>query len=466
MNQKSTRHQKSVVTVLAEEFLAMLSSGKDLVLRDSRVEGNIDLSTLLPEGVNGDIRVKGEIQFENVTFTGKIDSRLKKIRFLEPVSLSQCSLERCDFSNAIFEKEVRFDSVVFNGIADFWMASFCDRATFFSCQFRHPDGARYFRTNFKTASFLASRFDGVLRFQQAKIERSVDFSNVRFLATTYFNSAEFQSASFHDAVFAGTRVDFTKLNVSKDISFNAASFESPTSFTGASVGGTLDLSHAVVRQPLTLLGCQIGEQFRTSELTFDAKVEAQWKDVRSPLVNHLYQHVSEPKNGDDDDHMLDSKVRWALCKSELLHWAENFRQVGRNQDARAAGYEWTLMRRTQSGFSFWARLGDRILDIPSRRGTRPWRPVWIAVAIVATFATLLTALQAATDITVIVKGAATAPGYNILLLSLEKFLPLGKPTLIGNWEAHASVIWILQIESLIGWAWVGLTAWSVRESFF
>jgi hypothetical protein len=79
---------------------------------------------------------------------------------------------------------------------------------------------------------------------------------------------------------------------------------------------------------------------------------------------------------------------------------------------------------------------------------------------------LLAAIQVATDMPVLLKGADAAPGYHILLLSLEKFMPIGKPALIGSWEVHSSVAWILQIESLAGWAWVGLTAWSVRESFF
>ena len=432
-------HDKKVTTMGAEKFLDALRSGKDIVLRDSRIEGDIDLSVLKTEEAASEICISSAIRLENVTFTGRIDTRLKPTRFLAPVTLSHCSMETCDFSRANFDKDVRFDSVVFNGHADFWQASFAADASFFACQFRHPDAGRFFRTSFKTASFLASRFDGVLRFQEAKAERAINFDGVRFFATTYFNSAEFASAQFYDAKFAGLRADFTNLRVSEDISFHAASFESPTTFTGASIGGVFDLSHAVARQPIALLGCRIGKQFRTSELVFEAKVDAQWEDIRSPLLDHLRQHIREEKNSDDGRPGLDSEVRWALCKSELLNWSENFRGLGRNHDARAAGYEWTSLRRTQSGLSFWIRLGDRLLDIPSRRGTRPWRPVWIAAATVFTFAVLLAAMQLAMGVSILIEGAEAAPGYNILLLSLEKFMPIGAPTLIGKWEVHSSI---------------------------
>ncbi len=462
MSVENTVQIVTVPTVPADDVLALLRAGSDVALSDVRIDGDLDLS-LLPSEPGGEIRISSRIAFERVTFTGRIDTRLKPIRFLRPVTFKGASLSGCDFSKAGFADEVSFDTVNFNGIADFMAAAFGARATFFACEFRHPEGARFANATFDQASFLASRFTGVLRFQSARVNHHIDFDSASFLNTSYFTGSEFGSARFWNATFAGPRADFARVRVGSELSFDSSAFECVTSFTGASID-TLDLSHAIVRRRLSLLGCHIARQLRTADMAFDAPVDVEWAQVRAPLLLHLQEITQPPPEGQPPQ--LDPDAAWALARAELEGWAENFRRIGSNEDARAAGYEWTWLRRHRAGSSVWRRLSDVLLNVPSRRGTRPWRPVWVAIAIVLIFTAVLVWLQAATGLPVLIKGASTAPGYSLLLLSLEKFMPIGKPTLLGTWDVQPSVLWVLQIESLIGWAWLGLTAWSVRESFF
>ena len=118
------------------------------------------------------------------------------------------------------------------------------------------------------------------------------------------------------------------------------------------------------------------------------------------------------------------------------------------------------------------RITDWLLDIPSSRGTRPWKPLVFGLAIILLAAGIFalgesmswpfgTAAFEATR-----SPTAKAPRYYSFLFSVENFMPAMKPKLIGSWEVSQKYIWVAQLEAMLGWLWFGLTAWSIRESFF
>ncbi|AKK04864.1 Pentapeptide repeats (9 copies) [Corynebacterium mustelae] len=110
----------------------------------------------------------------------------------EEIQFSDCTFAETNFSDAHFEKEVRFKRTLFSGFARFESTYFEQVADFAAAIF---DGGGYFyAAGFGTfADFNSSIFPKIISFGHTSFDGSASFSNAEFRGNADFHGAEFES---------------------------------------------------------------------------------------------------------------------------------------------------------------------------------------------------------------------------------------------------------------------------------
>lgn len=452
----------------SKDIIAAIASGSDVTIKNAVIEGDIDLRSLGRDSFSKEnIVIQSRLILERVTLKGSIDAAFKGFKFNKEVRVKESRfLKSCDFTRAEFGAEVEFYEVEFDGQMDFMQARFEERVSFFACRFNDKEGARFWGTTFRSGSFLAARFIGNARFLQAIFHDHADFRFCSFESNASFNGAEFSKADFQRANFCGIRAEFVGAKAN-EITFEGAQFRCPASFVGFHFAASLSLKSSIVDAPVNMVGAGFSGPFDSLQTVFNSTVDVSWDQIGSAVKDHLESFLKEPES--KENAWLRENTRWSLCEAALLSWAQNFRKLGRSRDSNRVGYAWIILQRAQKDKGLWWKMGDRLLDIPSQRGTKPWRPIWVALIVIISFALV----YAVGEILSWPFGVRTfeSPAYPIawyqpLLLSVYHFMPAMKPGLVKVWEVTYPYQTIVQIEILIGWTWVGFTAWSIRESFF
>ena len=368
--------------------------------------------------------------------------------------------------------DANFWSAHFSGDVVFGSAHIRGNAVFRSAHFGGDANFRYARFS-RNAYFVSAHISGNARFWSARFSGDAVFESAQFSGDTNFKAAQFSgNANFRDAQFAaGGVASFTTIKTLSSMDFSESAFRCPVFFTGARLGGLLSLRRSLINAPISMLAAGFDEssgEFNLVEAVFSAEIDVSWKQIEAPLREHLEQFLQEEPSQEE----YTKETRLSLAQAVLVQLSRNFAKLGRTRDARLAGYTWIQLARRHSERKIWRRLMDWLLDIPSSRGTRPWKPLVFGLAIILLAAGIFalgesmswpfgTAAFEATR-----SPTAKAPRYYSFLFSVENFMPAMKPKLIGSWEVSQKYIWVAQLEAMLGWLWFGLTAWSIRESFF
>jgi hypothetical protein len=213
---------KGLREVPASEILAKIEKGEPVEYDHVFIDGNLDISGLS--------HVKSQITITNSEINGFLN-----------------------FSEAIFEKPVKFEGTVFigetysrksrfDGYASFSEAKFCKESHFEETIF---NGEVYFRkTTFNGPAFFFKTIfcKGIplgVHFNESVFDKDVHFSEAYFNGHAYFDFANFCSDSFyHDAWFMGSA------------SFNGSHFKSRALFIRSHFEGeNLTLKNAEFKNP-------------------------------------------------------------------------------------------------------------------------------------------------------------------------------------------------------------------------
>ncbi|MBI1927770.1 pentapeptide repeat-containing protein [Candidatus Poribacteria bacterium] len=439
-------------------------------------------------------------------------------------------LRGCNFGKVKSHTKVRFDHCEFEaevgkGSCDLQNAEFHADTHFAFCIFK-GEGVRFDQTQFNTVRFGSCDFVGI-KSQKSTFSSSATFENCMFRETSFFNDCMFKDdVSFQFSTFAaGGVTEFCDSDFKKGISFYGTNIQAPVIFTGSKLGQfntnepcpteaqepviPLNLKEAIVHGPIGLIGTRIEGQLNCERFFLDSRLEVDWSTIEKPLDDWISTFLTDKENPNlvivqrSEEEKVETK--WAIVEDSYLKLSENFKKAGRIRESRQAWYAWVKLNRERK--SRWEKLIDKLLDAPSSRGTEPWRPVWIGLIFVLSFTLVIAGINLISvykkappparplqsgvsetlntdtlsdskpaDIKLLsvyknplppaVSKNVLVQIYYSLLSSLETFLPVGKPKLIGDWEVKDKYKWLFQLVSFIGWLWAGLTALSVRESFF
>lgn len=274
-------------------YLATLSPGHDVDHRGTEFTASL-LNELLdalrePDGL---LRL-GRAWFDGATFsdearfdgaTFSADARFSDATFSDTALFDDVTFsEVAGFMNVTFSASAQFGGATFSNIAWFDGATFSDTAWFGSATFSgiarfddvaFSDHARFGNVTFSAAArfggatFSAALFDGAVfsddaKFLDVTFSDSALFENVAFSAAARFDGVTFSSnvwfdgATFSDDAWFGgatfsAAAQFDGAVFSADAMFNGAKFPEATQLGPLACRGTLYLSGATFRKPVTI----------------------------------------------------------------------------------------------------------------------------------------------------------------------------------------------------------------------
>jgi len=258
--------------VEASDLLKMLSKGKDIVMKEKIIKGDLNFTTLkelehVESSKSISISISSSIVFINCSFEGKlIGYNVKKIdekhtvvyltRFKENITFVNCEFKdvvdlneiivdgSLEFNGSNFHKTASFEGANFRGREiQFMETTFKDDALFNRVKFENT--ADFMRTTFTgNAGFQAAEFKGEVQFGVAKFQKYADFTNSEFSSGSFFQYAEIGRGSFNGSIFRG-RVDFSEIKFIGDIEMQRVTFYGKTKFSKSSIQSKFDLENSV-----------------------------------------------------------------------------------------------------------------------------------------------------------------------------------------------------------------------------
>jgi uncharacterized protein YjbI with pentapeptide repeats len=160
--------------VFADEILANISKGYDVILDNVIIKDEINLS----------------------------------YKRLPTISITNSKIEgKANFSSSIFGEKTFFAGSEFQGLADFNDAKFCNNASFWNAGFDREAsfcGSEFYKdADFRWAKFY-SKYSGYADFTGAKFYKNVNFYGSEFSKAVTFNGAQFKGiTNFNVCSFSG-----------------------------------------------------------------------------------------------------------------------------------------------------------------------------------------------------------------------------------------------------------------------
>ncbi len=285
--------------------------------------------------------------------------------------------------------------------------------------------------------FYNSVFKGPANFYLAQFS-NLHCEECKFIEDANFHSVTADSFWLNKSIFKGHAI-FVNARIKGLLNLADVSFEKTVDFSGATLE---ELNPIRVRNslPIRILWGQFGEKW----------------------LEHFYSWALAPDPG---------KERWSRLRQiemALQFWRNNFSQLGLKRDELEANYELIRLERKyfldKTSSDWWASV---ILEMPSRYGTRPYRPLKIGLVLVVIFGLfywIIDPFEKKSEKTLDKKPLMIFS----LLYSIDTFIPLINITGIKEWgwTIVSKYRWIELLERLLGLAIATLAAYSIGSHAF
>jgi hypothetical protein len=279
--------------------------------------------------------------------------------------------------------------------------------------------------------FTKTTFQGVVDFYICQVG-SLDFDDCDFRGNANFHSLSTPSFSLvrstfrQDAVFVASAVE--NLNLAD------THFERAVDFSGAVIG-EFNGPRIRSKEPIVISWAQFGNKSIAGYLEWAGNFESE-------------ERLSRLKQ----------------MEADLLFWKRNFLALGAQSDARIVNYEIIRLRHTYfmspRQFDWWATF---LLSLPNGYGTSPYRPLWIALIIIALFAVVYWRADS-----FVAEGAVQRyPKIPLLpfafFYSIDTFLPFVNVSGVKDWgwKISQKYRWVELVERLLGLLVSALAAYSL-----
>jgi hypothetical protein len=224
--------------------------------------------------------------------------------------------------------------------------------------------------------------------------------------------------------------------------------------------GSLNLADAELEKTADLIGGEFGE-FNSTRLRTSEPVRITWGQFGDDWAEDEI-HWATAIEGEDREE------RVAQVESELRFWKANFTELDEPRDALEANFRLIQLKRDHEWGVFdidW--YASRLLEVPNRYGTRPYRPLLWALFFVPFFGVLYWRFGAFEA-----KKASEPPQRDrkpewlfSLLYSFDTFVPVFNLSGVKEWgwAVKAEYRWVEVVERAIGVLFAAAAAYSVAS---
>jgi uncharacterized protein YjbI with pentapeptide repeats len=379
-----------------EKYVSFLDSTfKDRALfRGSRFHGPLNFSLA---------DLSGSATFEGAQFMGPVDfnfanfdkiASFSEARFMGETTFYLVGFYGVysDFSDAIFENNISFESSKFSAYATFERCQFHKEADFHMTQFVDSlamNNARFYGP----ASFIRSHLYKEAWFYNDDFSGPVDFKNARFDGPSYFGDC-----TFHDAA-----------------RFTNAGFEGAANFSNSWFGEGFDLNGTSIN----ILLMNNASFDRSSEIFLQGSIIRQMMVRWADLKDHIY-----------------------FDPSAYLALISNYRAMGMGSDANDCYYDYRSLSRAGKEMGI-SRFLDTIAWISCGYGVRPHYALILGLCIIIIFAIIFWAGHGHEDLKMVMgwPSIITALYYSVIAFTAN-----GKGL---QWSGRYKYLGV--IEGILGW---------------
>jgi uncharacterized protein YjbI with pentapeptide repeats len=204
-----------------------------------------------------------------------------------------------------------------------------------------------------------------------------------------------------------------------------------------------------------------GNAINITRITSKEPIQISWEQFGEKWLQDL---ISSRNLGDPE--ARESNIRHIL--TELEFWRDNFSRLGHKRDATEVLYqinEYVRVWVPELQPSRLERYAGLLLKWPSRFGTRPFRPLWLALVVICFFAVIYWIKDPFTE-----KDKTKPPtkprrplAIFALMYSIDTFVPAIDISRVREWgwELTPSYRWVAVAERLVGLLIVYAAAYSL-----
>lgn len=287
---------------------------------------------------------------------------------------------------------------------------------------------------------------GDLSFCDVTFEKDVDLYLSRPSQLDFW-ACEFKStANFHS-------IETTSF------SLNKSRFRDHCVFVNMKVKELLNLADTLFEKSVDFSGAQIGEM-NVTRLRSNDPIQIRWSQFGCTWISEFYSWALAPDGAE-------RVSRLRQFESALEFWKRNFATLGQRRDELEANYEVMRLRRNyltrKYGLRWWASI---LLELPSRYGTRPFRPIMLGVFMIFLFGFVYWFADPFQPVRS--DALAKKPLFLFsLLYSLDSFVPVVNVSGVKEWGwvVANEYRWLVLIERVLGLTTSVLAAYSISQTF-
>jgi len=294
--------------------------------------------------------------------------------------------------------------------------------------------------------FEVSGPKGKLDFQRVTFEQEADFYLSR-PQDLQFNKCEFKAAANFHSVETNT------------FWLNGSKFRDHSVFVNMQVAELVNLADVVFEKSVDFSGATIGE-LNSTRLRSSEPIQIRWAQFGPVWLGNSYSWCLAVEGEDRTSRLRQQETA-------LKFWRKNFASLGQQTDQTEVSYELVVLRRNyftnKYSLQWWLNV---LLEVPSRYGTRPLRPTFIALLMILIFGLIYWAVNPF----VAPKPADALPNHPLLLFSLsyslDTFVPVVNITGVKDWGWVISndFRWLVLFEKVLGLTISVLAAYSISQT--
>jgi hypothetical protein len=265
--------------------------------------------------------------------------------------------------------------------------------------------------------------------------RELNFENCEFLSRANFHSIETSS-----------------------LWLNGSRFKDHCVFVNMKVEELLNLADVVFEKSVDFSGAKLGEM-NSIRLRSDAPIQILWSQFGRVWLDEFYSWASV-EEGDE------RRSRLQQLEAALQFWKRNFASLGQKRDELEANYELVRLRKNhlirKYSLGWWA---STFLELPSRFGTRPFRPLILGIALILLFGCIYWLTDPFQSM--VAQPLDKEPLWIFAILySVDTFVPFVHITGVGDWGWVVSnqYRWLVVAERALGLATSVLAAYSISQN--
>jgi hypothetical protein len=287
---------------------------------------------------------------------------------------------------------------------------------------------------------------------------TIKFYNSMFGSDSSFYLSKFDDFECNRCTFE-SNVTFHSVTANS-LWLNGSHFRGNVFFVAVKIKTSLNLADTIFDKAVDFSGAVI-EDLNPIRLTSSQPIMIRWSQFGAEWVHKFYAWALAVSGADRISRLrqLETALQW---------WQNNFAQLGYKSDQLEANCELIQLRRNYFTEKFsWDWLTSVVLELPSRYGTRPYRPLKVGATVILCFGLIFWFMDPFEQ-----KNPADPrllprrPRILFsVLFSIDTFLPFVNVTGVKEWgwAMKPRFRWVELTERILGVAVSALAAYNISQ---